>query len=167
MVWKLYAYLPLLWDRAAGGQFPLGLESPVEPLEVPPLPDFSAEERIRLEREILGLAVSGHPLGNYAEQLERCHPVSSAVLDGYVGKQVVVAGWPIGARPHRTKQGEWMVFLTLEDRVGTIEVVLFPEDYRACAGLVGQEVPHVVQGLVQERQGEVVVVGEAVWSVER
>ena len=52
----------------------------------------------------------------------------------------------------------------LEDRVGTIEVVLFPACYRACAGVVGQEVPHVVRGLVQERQGEVVVVAEAVWG---
>jgi DNA polymerase III alpha subunit len=57
-----------------------------------------------------------------------------------------------------------MVFLSLEDRVGTIEVVLFPEVYKACARIVGQEAPHAVRGLVQERQGEVVVVGEAVWT---
>ena len=59
-----------------------------------------------------------------------------------------------------------MVFLSLEDRVGTIEVVLFLEVYRSCAGVVGQEVPHVVRGLVQERQGEVVVVAEAAWLAE-
>jgi DNA-directed DNA polymerase III PolC len=166
MVWELYTHLPLVWDQAAQGQLPLGLVDVPETMDVPALPDFTLEERIRLEREILGLAVSGHPLSIYGERLDRYRPVSSAVLDTYIGERVIVAGWPIGARPHRTKQGEWMAFLSLEDRVGTIEVVLFPQVYRACAGVVGQEGPHVVRGLVQERQGEVVIVGEAVWIEE-
>jgi DNA polymerase III alpha subunit len=163
MVWELYTHLPLVWDQAAQGQLPLGLVDLPESMEVPSLPDFTLKERIHFEREILGLAVSGHPLSIYGERLDRYRPVSSAVLDTYVGERVIVAGWPIGARPHRTKQGKWMAFLSLEDRVGTIEVVLFPQVYRACAGIVGQEAPHVVRGLVQERQGEVVIVGEAVW----
>lgn len=163
MVWELYTHLPLVWEKAAEGQLPLGLVDPPVHVQVPALPDFTLEERISLERAILGLAVSGHPLSLYGERLERYRPVSSAVLGTYVGETVIVAGWPIGVRPHRTKQGEWMAFLSLEDRGGTIEVVLFPEVYRSSAGVVGQEAPHVVRGLVQERQGEVVVVGEAVW----
>jgi DNA polymerase-3 subunit alpha len=166
MVWELYTHLPLVWAQAAEEQLPLGLVNPPVPVEVPSLPDFTLEERIHLERKILGLAVSGHPLSLYGERLERYRPVSSAVLGTYVGETVIVAGWPIGVRPHRTKRGEWMVFLSLEDRVGTIEVVLFPETYRTCAGMVGQEAPHVVRGVVQERQGEVVIVGEAVWLEE-
>ncbi len=164
MAWELYAWLPLLEERLPPGQatLPLALDE-MAPFEIPHLADYRREERIRLEQEILGLAVSGHPLSIYAERLARYQPVGSAILGEYVGQRVVVAGWPIGVRPHRNRQGEWMAFLSLEDLAGTIEVVILPKVYRQCAATLGQGRPHLVRGQVQYRRGEVVVGAEAVW----
>ena len=167
MIWELYAWLPTLAERTPQGQYALPMQAErAAPFEIPRLPDYTLEERILLEREILGLAISGHPLGLYGERLARYRPVGSAVLDAYVGEKVVVAGWPVGARLPRTRTGKWMAFLSLEDLDGPIEVVLFPETFQRCGGVLGLECPYLVQGQVQEQGGEIVVVAEALWAEE-
>ncbi len=168
MIWEMYAWLPIMHERQTHGQvaLPLGLQGGPIPFDIPRLPDYTLTERILYEQEILGLAVSGHPLSTYRDKLARYRPVGSAVLDTYIGERVIVAGWPIGVRSHRTQQGEWMAFLSLEDLAGTIEVVLFPEVYHKCAAMLGRTRPHLAQGLVQERQGEIVLVADALWLEE-
>lgn len=165
MIWELYAGLQRAEERTPDGQFPLPLdEEHILPFPIPALPDYRLEERIAFEREILGLALSAHPLSLYQDVLARYQPVGSQLLADYIGEKVTVAGWPIGARPQRTRRDEWMAFLSLEDLNGTIEVILFPELFRRCAGFLGQECPHLVRGEVQEHQGEPVVLAEAVWT---
>jgi DNA-directed DNA polymerase III PolC len=167
MIWELYAWLPTLAERTPEGQYVLPIKAErTAPFEIPRLPGYTLEERILLEREILGLAISGHPLSLYGERLSRYRPVGSAMLDAYVGEKVVVAGWPVGARLPRTRTGEWMAFLSLEDLDGPIEVVLFPETFRRCGSVLGLECPYLVQGQVQEQEGEIVVVAEALWAEE-
>ena len=165
MIWELYAWRQMLKEQIPQGQFPLplGPEHSRPPFEIPSLPDYTLEERIQLEREILDVAISGHPLRLYQDRLSRYRPASSALLGSYAGKKVLVAGWPTGGRRQQTRQGEWMAFLSLEDLEGPIEVVLFPEVYRRCAAVLGQECPHLAQGEVQEKQGELVVIADAVW----
>jgi DNA-directed DNA polymerase III PolC len=163
LIWELYAWLSLRGTHAQGQ---LGLPTPPytpPPFEIPDLPAYTLAEKIRWEKEILGLAVSDHPLSLYVEKLARYRPVGSALLPSYVGEEVIVAGWPVGVRSHRTRQGEWMVFLSLEDLAGTIEVLVFPDVYQRCTHFLGQAAPHLVQGRVQEEAGEVLIIAGAVW----
>jgi DNA polymerase III alpha subunit len=61
-----------------------------------------------------------------------------------------------------TRQRELMQFVTLEDRWGLVEVILFPNAYKQLAGTFGSFGPYLVQGVVQENLGSLVLIGRSV-----
>src|SRR5713101_2158456 len=99
-----------------------------------PLPhaDYTREQRMAYEQEILEVCVSGHPL----DLLARNGEVWSTELDSLRGRRVSLLGWLITFRHVGTKDYRNMMFVTLEDQRGVFEAVLFPEAYTRCGGLV-------------------------------
>src|SRR5215831_604347 len=96
------------------------------------MPEYTLEQKLRYEREILEVCVSGHPL----DFLPRNGEVWSDELPGLLGKRVTLCGWAITHRHVGTKNYRNMMFLTLEDQRGVYEVVLFPDVYDRYGGLV-------------------------------
>ena len=123
--------------------------SVVAPARVPDLPEFSIEKRIALEQEVLDLAVTAHPLSLYEPQIAERRFVPSNRLEEHVGRDVTVVGWLVTTRRAVTRKHEYMKFLTLEDRFGTMEVVLFPDAYRQFGQRVTDSGPYVVRGRVE------------------
>ncbi len=99
-----------------------------------PLPaatEVPVRERLRWEKELLGLYLSEHPMGEVAEQVGRFVTAYSSDLrdESLDGQRIVVGGIVTGVRTVITKAKASMAIVTLEDLQGTIEVVVFPRLY--------------------------------------
>jgi DNA polymerase III alpha subunit len=125
-------------------------EEASEALEGMPTAEYTQEQKLRYEREILEVCVSGHPL----DFLPRNAEVWSDDLDKMRGKRVALCGWVVTYRHVGTKNYRNMMFVTLEDQRGVYEAVLFPEAYEKYGGLVFETRALRVTGRV-EQEGQV------------
>jgi DNA-directed DNA polymerase III PolC len=113
-------------------------------------PEYTREQKLRYEREILEVCVSGHPL----DFLPRNGEAWSDELPGLRGKRVTLCGWVVTYRHVGTKNYRNMMFVTLEDQHGVYEVVLFPEAYEKYGGVVFETRAMRVTGRV-EKDGQI------------
>ena len=111
-----------------------------------PAAEYTQEQQLRYEREILEVCVSGHPL----DFLPRNGEAWSDELDRLRGKRVTLCGWVVTYRHVGTKNYRNMMFVTLEDQRGLYEVVLFPDAYDRYGGLVFETRAMRVTGRVEE-----------------
>jgi DNA-directed DNA polymerase III PolC len=109
-------------------------------------PEYTLEQKLRYEREILEVCVSGHPL----DFLPRNGEVWSDELPRLRGKRVTLCGWVVTYRHVGTKNYRNMMFVTLEDQRGVYEVVLFPDAYDRYGGLVFETRTMRVTGRVEQ-----------------
>jgi DNA polymerase-3 subunit alpha len=143
-------------ESAQGSLFDMGMAS-VEPVadppggdEVPATEEWSFSERLACEKEALGFFLSGHPLREFKSDLDRCGAVDLQRLLEMPGGSVVTVGGFVSARKEiQTKKGDKMAFLTLEDEVGRLEIIVFPEVYRQGALFLDDEEPIVVEGTLE------------------
>jgi DNA polymerase III alpha subunit len=126
------------------------VEEASEALEGMPTAEYTQEQKLRYEREILEVCVSGHPL----DFLPRNAEVWSDELEKLRGKRVALCGWVVTYRHVGTKSYRNMMFVTLEDQRGVYEAVLFPEAYEKYGGLVFETRALRVTGRV-EQEGQV------------
>ncbi len=108
--------------------------------------EYTPEQKLRYEREILEVCVSGHPL----DFLPRNGEAWSDELPQRTGKRVTLCGWVVTFRHVGTKNYRNMMFVTLEDQRGLYEVILFPEAYDKYGGLVYETRAMRVTGRVEE-----------------
>ena len=108
-------------------------------------PDYSREQKLRYERELLEVCVSGHPL----DFLPRNGELWSDELPARIGDRVTLCGWAVTHRHVGTKNYRNMMFLTLEDQRGLFEAVLFPDVYDRYGGLVYETRTLKVTGRVE------------------
>ena len=127
-----------------------------------PLPNVGEYEKSNLfafEKEVLGVYVSGHPLEEYEQRWRRS--ISATTLDfqpdeetGHSkvrdGSREVVGGLIAAKTIKHTKTNKVMAFLTLEDLLGTVEVVVFPKDYEKNKQYLEDDSKIFVRGRVSE-----------------
>jgi DNA polymerase III subunit alpha len=109
-------------------------------------PDYNQRQKLRYEREILEVCISGHPL----DFLPRSGETWSNELPQLRGKRVTLCGWVVTYRHVGTKNYRNMMFVTLEDQRGMFEVILFPDAYDKYGGLVYETRAMRVTGMVQD-----------------
>jgi len=152
MLWR---WNILQTDKSARASVPIGVEQAFLPVVFPTeekngqarmsVPQYTLEQKLRYEREILEVCVSGHPL----DFLPRNGEVWSDELTGMHGKRVTLCGWVVTYRHVGTKNYRNMMFVTLEDQHGVYEVVLFPDAYDRYGGLVFETRSMRVTGRVE------------------
>jgi DNA polymerase III alpha subunit len=120
-------------------------------IDLPDLQDFSLAEKLRLEREVLGFTLTRNEMELYGDVVAARGIVPSHALTEYAGHKVTVAGVIAAGRRHLAKGEEWMLFVSLQDSGGLMEVVLFPEAYKEHAALIANNGcgPYLVTGKVQ------------------
>jgi len=160
-------------DRLAGqasifdGGF--GEDETVE-VQHPPLStqEFDERELLRLEKEVLGLYVSEHPLERVRAELKRKTDCALSDLERRRdGEWVTVGGIVSGLKQVTTKRGDPMVFVTLDDPTGSAEVVVFNSTYAAARELLEADRILVVKGRVDHKQaGETKLVANEVAAFE-
>lgn len=121
-------------------------------IEYPDIPPYSAGQQLELERELLGMYLSGHPLDAYDSLLEkhgadRLMDLTEAPDDTIV----TVAGMAVSVKTITTKQGKAMAFMEWEDQIERCEVVLFPEVWKRSAHLVEKGALLVLRAKVQQQ----------------
>ncbi|NLM51762.1 MAG: DNA polymerase III subunit alpha [Firmicutes bacterium] len=130
--------------------------------EYPDLPAPSAKERLAMEKEALGLYLSGHPLEEY-EQVLKLYPELltlnelSALADGEL---VITAGMISNSKTIMTKAGKPMSFFTLEDMTANVEVVVFPKVYEKAKVYLENDQVVFVQGRLDHKDEEVKILAE-------
>ncbi|MBN2382032.1 DNA polymerase III subunit alpha [bacterium] len=129
------------------------------PLIVPRMPALSLNEKLKMERQALDLLASVHPLEVFAHKLVGLHLVAACQLGDFVGQKITLLGWLVTTRRVKTKNNEYMRFVTMEDTSGLYELVLFPRAYQRNGHLLTSRGPYLVRGLVDEDNGHCVVNG--------
>ena len=133
-----------------------------------PLPvrtEAPSRERLRWEKELLGLYLSDHPLGELAAEMARYVDAWSAdVAEPLDQQRVVVGGMAVGIRRVITRNRESMAVVTLEDLQGSVDVVVFPRTYAETGDTWREDAVLLVAGRVDHKGDETVVLADSVWS---
>lgn len=130
-------------------------------IKMPDVGEYNKETLLSFEKEVLGVYVSGHPLQEY-EAIWQRH-ISAKTSDFYLdeesgativqdGTGVVVGGMIADKKIKYTKNDKVMAFLTLEDLVGTIEVVVFPRDYEKNSAKLIEDAKVFIKGRVSAEE---------------
>jgi DNA polymerase-3 subunit alpha len=138
------------------------LERPLAPATEAP-----ARERLRWEKELLGLYLSDHPLGELAAEMGRFVNAYSGDLGEELDQQrVVIGGVVIGVRRVITKAKATMAVATLEDLQGSLDVVVFPKVFEETGPTWSDDAILVVAGRVDHKGEETVLLADSVWTWE-
>ena len=110
---------------------------------------------MKLEKEVLGLYVTEHPLSSVRDQLRRKTDATIGELDRRRdGETVIIGGIVAGVRHMTTKRGDAMVFLQLDDVTGGIEAVVFNSTYERARELCTTDRILIVKGRIDRKEGE-------------
>ena len=126
-------------------------------IKLPDVGEYTQETKLAFEKEVLGVYISGHPLEDYEQSWRKN---ISAVTSDFLpdeetgqphvldGSKQVVGGMITEKTIKYTRNNKIMAFLTLEDLVGTMEVVVFPRDYEKNAAVMEVDSKVFIQGRV-------------------
>ncbi len=122
------------------------------------VPEWDQEQRLKGEKETLGLYLTGHPIERFETELKHIitHRLAELTNDNNGtgsrrygnndNKRVVVAGLVVSIRIRTANRGGRMAFVTLDDRSARLEIRVFPEAYEQCRKLLVSDAILVVQG---------------------
>jgi hypothetical protein len=134
---------------------------------LPVVTEAPPRERLRWEKELLGLYLSDHPLGEIASDMGGFVTAwSGDIGEGLDQQRVVVGGMAVGIRRVITRNRESMAVVTLEDLQGTVDVVIFPRTY-ADAGVAAKltdDAVLLIAGRVDHKGDETVILADTVWT---
>jgi len=158
-------------DRLAGqgSIFDLGPADDAKPRHHPVTPseEFEKNDLLRLEKEVLGLYVSEHPLSSVRDQLRRKTDATLAELERRRdGEVVTVGGIVSGIRHMTTKKGDPMVFMRLDDVTGGSECMVFNSTYQQARELCTVDRILIVKGRVDHKEGETKLIAMEVSAFE-
>ena len=148
-------------------------------LELPDLPEYPSKEKLSLEKSVLGIYLSGHPLTDFKDMFEK-FTFNTSVLSFYEededGKRtytefkenemVVMGGIITEFKRLSTKAGSTMGFLTVEDIYGQIEVIVFPKVYDVARGYLVDEQTVKITGKLQLKEGKPQIIAESITKME-
>ena len=128
-------------------------------IPLPNVGEYEKETLLAFEKEVLGIYVSGHPMQKYEAKWKKS--ITNTTLDFQVdeesghtkvhdGERAIIGGMITGITIKHTKNNKTMAFLTIEDLMGTVEVVVFPKDYEKNRNCLQEDSKVFVKGRVSE-----------------
>ena len=143
--------------------------------KAPKVPDFQQQEKLRLEKEVLGFYISDHPLKQLQESAKMLAPISLSDLGERVPRSEAVRqeGDSISAivmltavKAVTTKKGDRMAIITIEDLTGHSEAVVFPKSFERIGDLIVPDARLMVWGKVDRRDDQVQFIIDDAESIE-
>ncbi len=137
-------------------------------VKMPDVGEYSKEMYLGFEKEVLGVYISGHPLEEYEEKWRKniTRVTTDFMLDEESGQQramdgeiAMVGGMIVDKTIKYTKHNQTMAFITLEDLVGTMEVIIFPKSYEKNSRLLNIDEKVFIRGRVateEEKNGKLI-----------
>jgi DNA polymerase III subunit alpha len=134
--------------------------------EYPDIDEFPDNQLITFEKETIGFYISRHPLSRYQEEIKKQTNLDTSSLSKLQnGVEVKICGLVSGLKEIVTKKGDRMAFLTLEDMNGFVEVILFPEVFKAALTCLRGGDPLLVKGTLDLSEEHVKIKGMEVHSL--
>jgi DNA-directed DNA polymerase III PolC len=157
-----FGTIPAILRRLKGGgwtagqpslfEYPLrGHEYPLHGYEVSEVDgeDWKLEEKVAAQQELLGVSLEAHSLELVADQITAAGAITTLEAAERIGQHVTVAGIRQSGHRSRTAKGEAMMFMTLEDLAGALDVVLFPDVYQRVRSFIHSPDPLLVTGVME------------------
>ncbi len=138
-------------------------------IKMPDVGEYSKEMLLGFEKEVLGIYISGHPMEEYVDLWNRHKTASTTdfALDDETGEahvtdgEIVTVGGLIADKTIKyTKNDKVMAFLQVEDMVGTVEVIVFPQSYEKYSSLLTEDKKVFIKGRVsleEDRDGKLIL----------
>jgi len=176
---QLFAILDMALEQAQSAQrdrlsgqislfsaMPQAQGSKANTIELPNIPEWTEKERLGFEKETVGFYLTGHPLDNFHQEIMAVADTDLTGLGDWGDNQPVrVGGLVREYKDHRSKKGDRMAFIVLEDRAGAAEVVVFPEAFAKSGHLLASDEPLIVLGTVKQEEQGAKIIAESVDSL--
>ena len=134
----------------------------------PDINEYPKKNMLSMEKEMLGLYISGHPLEEYKSELQASVTITTAELtpeneeeaqdiernSELDGKRVIMGGIIVSVKQKTTKTNNMMAFVELEDLYGTLEIIVFPKIYDRFKSLLVQDTIVLVEGRISQKEEE-------------
>ena len=126
-------------------------------IRMPDVEEYDKDMVLAFEKDVLGIYLSGHPLEKYRNIMEKM--ISARTIDFqpddetgipkvYDGQKVIIGGMITEKTIKYTRNNKVMAFLTMEDLMGTVEIVVFPRDYEKWQAMINEDARVFIQGRV-------------------
>ncbi len=136
-------------ESGQGGLFGEMLIDEPHEVALPKVPDWTDKEKLAGEKELLGFWVTGHPLDRYSDKVAELATHDSSNLEGLAkNAEVMLCGVLTGITRKRNREGKPWCAMTLEDRSGSVEALLFATNYERLAKEVMEDQAVMIRGLV-------------------
>ena len=145
-------------------------------IRMPDVEEYDKEQLLAFEKEVLGVYISGHPLEKYEKMWQK--NISATTMDFayqeelhgsrlFDGAEEIIGGMVEGITIKHTKNNKTMVFLTIEDLLGTVEVVVFPRQYEIYRNSITQDGKLFIRGHVSaEEEKASKLICDRIWKFE-
>jgi DNA polymerase-3 subunit alpha len=173
---QLYAILPQAMEQAKATQrdrqsgqmslfdlTPGTTQKEIIAIPLPDIPEWSELERLAFEKETVGFYITGHPLDDAIHEIRTVVDTDIGKLAEWGDEQPVRVGGLIRTcKLLKSKKGDSMAFITLEDVLDSVEVVVFPETYARTHTLLSSTEAVIIQGTVQKDERGAKIIAESI-----
>ncbi len=137
-------------------------------MELPEVEEWDEKEKLKREKEALGFYITGHPLEGFRKEIENlCTCEIQDIYELEDKSTVKIAGMVEDIKVKRTKKGEKMANIMLEDMTGSIEVVVFPDLFNRCQQILDSDEPVFIKGSVEVNETSIKIIAQEIELLEK
>ncbi|MDY6792653.1 MAG: DNA polymerase III subunit alpha [Thermodesulfobacteriota bacterium] len=135
---------------------------------LPSIEEFDERKRLAFEKESLGFYISGHPLNRYEDLLGKFTNINAVSINEIKdGGMARIGGIVAHTKVIKTKKGDLMAFVSLEDMHGSVEAVVFSSVYSLISDQLFEDNPVIIEGRVQKDEKSVKIIAETIIPVDQ
>ncbi|UCF81922.1 MAG: DNA polymerase III subunit alpha [Desulfobacteraceae bacterium] len=135
--------------------------------EIPDCDEWDDKEKLRREKEALGFYITGHPLASFRKEIERFTTCAVQDLPAQKDKSTVkIAGVVGNLKIKRTKRGDKMATMSVEDLTGSAQVILFPDIFTRASPLLKSDEPLLINGIVETGDTSAKIIAQEIVSLD-
>ena len=151
------------------GLFDLGENQPsINAPALPEIGEWDEKQFLAFEKESLGFYLAGHPLMRYEDLLDKFTNANAISIKELKDNGVVrIGGLVQNSKTIKTKKGDMMAFVTIEDMHAAVEVIVFARVFANVRDLLVEDKPLLVQGQVQKDEQSVKILADTVIPIEK
>jgi DNA polymerase-3 subunit alpha len=124
--------------------------------------------KLKHEKETLGFYITGHPLRKYSNEVKTySNATTGSLAEKPSGFDVAIGGMVSAVRQMRTKKGDPMAVIQLEDWDGIVEVLIFPETYAKTQRLIENDAPLFVKGKLDNDESTIKILASDIYPMDR
>jgi DNA polymerase-3 subunit alpha len=145
-----------------------GVRQDINLPKMPSMDEWDERQLLAFEKEALGFYITGHPLTRFEDLLDKFTNANTISLKKKNdGELVRIGGIIINIKTIKTKKGDLMAFVTLEDQHKTVEIIIFSLAYAAVHELLVEDNTVIIQGRVKRDENSVKILADTIVPIEK